>query len=244
MVGSEKDDDDGDEFERVLGRSLDARAAEASQPGWEPVGEEVTDPGGGATGGGHGGHVRGQTAAAGPPMDRGHGPPPGGGRRSGQGFLSAPTGGTGRTPQERKRTSRGFNFDCDEDGPGLASCKRPGAGLAPPGRGAGARREPAGAWSAAATDAQDVQPAAGGCEEVAVGGLRRGGLRGEHRSGAGGPGAGKPHGRMGALLDAAGLGSGGTGGARAATVTADASSEPVGASGAACTGGFVTSRVT
>ena len=56
VVGSETDDDDddgGDEFERALGRSLDAREAEVSQPGWEPVGEEVTDPDGGATGGGH-----------------------------------------------------------------------------------------------------------------------------------------------------------------------------------------------
>ena len=34
-VGAEADDDDGDELERALGRNLDARAAEVSQPGWE-----------------------------------------------------------------------------------------------------------------------------------------------------------------------------------------------------------------
>ena len=129
-----------------------------------------------------------------PPGSQPRTPLPGGGGAAGNDFRRHRRV-EGRTPQERKRTPRGFNFDCDEDGPGLASCKRPGAGLAPPGRGAGARREPAGTWSAAATDAQDVQPAAGGCgDRVAVGGLRRGGLRGERRSGAGGPGAGKPHG--------------------------------------------------
>ena len=39
MVGSETvdDDDGGDEFERARGRNLDARAAEVSQPGWEPT---------------------------------------------------------------------------------------------------------------------------------------------------------------------------------------------------------------
>ena len=33
MVGSEADDDDGDELERALGRSLDVLAAEVRQPG-------------------------------------------------------------------------------------------------------------------------------------------------------------------------------------------------------------------
>ena len=43
MVGSEADDDDGDELERALGRSLDALAAEVSQPGWESMDDEVVD---------------------------------------------------------------------------------------------------------------------------------------------------------------------------------------------------------
>ena len=32
MVGPEADDDDGDDFERALGRSLDVLAAEVCQP--------------------------------------------------------------------------------------------------------------------------------------------------------------------------------------------------------------------
>ena len=43
MVGSEADGDDGDEFERALGRSLDVLAAGVSQPGWESMDDEVVD---------------------------------------------------------------------------------------------------------------------------------------------------------------------------------------------------------
>ena len=41
MVGSEADDDDGDEFERALGRSLEALAAEVSQSGCDSLDEAV-----------------------------------------------------------------------------------------------------------------------------------------------------------------------------------------------------------
>ena len=40
-VGSEADDDDGDELERAPGLSLDALAAEVSQPGCDSLDEAV-----------------------------------------------------------------------------------------------------------------------------------------------------------------------------------------------------------
>ena len=42
MVGSEADDDDGDEFERALGRSLDLLAAGAASPAGNPGTTEQT----------------------------------------------------------------------------------------------------------------------------------------------------------------------------------------------------------
>ena len=144
MVRSEADDDDGDELERALGRSLDVLAAAVSQPGWESMDEEVV---------GNYEQTEEQLVEAMMAMrearqqlqavrqDRkDHGPPRRGAEgAAGKDFSLAPTGGKGRTPQERKRTSR--CFDCGEDRrwAGDGSCRRPGTGLLPP-RWSGPRR--------------------------------------------------------------------------------------------------------